>query len=65
MPILTGFKTETLLKIGAILGKVHIGVSTIDGVAAIEVDIDKIGVHIAIELKIEVEEAKTDEILTG
>ena len=65
MPILTGFKTETLLKTGAILSNVHIGVSTIDGEAAIEVDTDKIGVHIAVEFKIEVEEAKTDDVLTG
>ena len=43
MPIgvLTESKTEILPKNGAILGRVHTDVSTIDGVADVEVDIDK------------------------
>ena len=64
MLTLTESKTEILLKIGAILGKVHTGVSTIDGVAAIEVDTDKIGVLVAIVHKTKVDEEKIDEVLT-
>ena len=64
MLTLTESKAKMLLKIGAILGRVYIGVSTIDGVAAIEVDTNKIGVLNADVLKTEVEDAKTDEILT-
>ena len=35
--MLTEFKTEILLKIGAILGKVHIGISTVDATDKIRV----------------------------
>ena len=56
--MLTESKTEILVKIGATLSKVYTGVSTIDGVAAIEVDTDKIGVPIATILKTEVDEDK-------
>ena len=56
--MLTESKTEILLKICATLGKVYIGVSTIDGVAAIEVDTDKIGVLVAAIHKTEVDEDK-------
>ena len=55
MLILTESKTEILLKIGAILGKVHTGISTIDAT-------DKIGVLNASILK--TKDAKTDEVLT-
>ena len=65
MLTLTKSKAKMLLKIGAMLGRVYTGVSRIDGVAAIEVDTEKIGVLIAVVLKTEVEDAKTDEILTG
>ena len=55
--MLTESKTEILLKIGAILGRVHIGISIVDA--------DKIGVLAAVVLKIEVDEVKIDEVLTG
>ena len=61
MLMLTESKTEILLKIGAILGRVHTGISTI---GAIEVDVDKIGVLNVVVLKTEVDEVKIDEILT-
>ena len=64
MLTLTKSKAKMLLKIGAMLGRVYTGVSRIDGVAAIEVDTEKIGVLIAAVLKTEVEDAKIDEILT-
>ena len=60
--MLTEPKTEILLKIGAILSKVHTGISTM---GAIEVDADKIGELNAAMLKTEVDDAKTDDILTG
>ena len=44
MLTLTESKAEMLLKIGAMLNRVYTRVSTIDGVAAIEVDTEKIGV---------------------
>ena len=62
--MLTESKTEILLKIGATLGKVYTRVSTVDGVAAIEVDTEKIGVLATIVHKIEVDVDKTDEVLT-
>ena len=58
MLILTESKTEMLLKIGEIPGKVHTGTSTVDGT-------DKIGVLNASILKTEVEDAKIDEVLIG
>ena len=42
MGVLTESKTEILLKNGATLSRVHTGVSTIDDVADVEVDTDKI-----------------------
>ena len=63
--MLTESKTEILLKIGAKLDKVYTRVSTIDGVAAIEVDTDKIGVLVATVHKTEVDVDKTDEVLNG
>ena len=62
MLMLTESKTEILLKIGAILGRVHTGISTI---GAIEVDAEKIGVLDATIHKTEVDEVKTNEVLTG
>ena len=59
--MLTESKTEILLKIGAILGRVHTGISTM---GAIEVDANKIGELNVVVLKTEVDDAKTDEILT-
>ena len=58
MLMLTESKTRRLLKIGAIRGKVHIGISIVDAT-------DEIEVLNASVVKIEVEDAKTDEILTG
>ena len=63
--MLTESKTEILLKIHATLSKVYTGVSTIDGVAAIEVDTEKIGVLVAIVHKTKVDVDKIDEVLTG
>ena len=62
MLTLTESKTEILLKIGAIISRVHTGISTM---GAIEVDAEKIGVLSAVVLKTEVDDAKTDDILTG
>ena len=59
--MLTESKTKILLKIGAILGRVHTSISTI---GAIEVDADKIGVLAATVHKTEVDEDKIDEVLT-
>ena len=59
--MLTESKTEILLKIGAILGRVHTGISTI---GAIEVDADKVGLLATIVLETEVDEVKIDEVLT-
>ena len=53
MLILTESKTEILLKIGAILGKVHTGISIVDAT-------DEIEVFNASVVKIEVEDAKND-----
>ena len=61
MLMLIESKTEILLKIGAIIGRVHTGISTM---GAIEVDADKIGGLNAIVVKTEVDNAKIDEILT-
>ena len=61
MLMLTESKTKILLKIGAILGRVHTSISTI---GVMEVDADKIGVLNASVLKTEVEDAKIDEELT-
>ena len=59
--MITESKTEILLKIGAILGRVHTGIST---VGAKKVDAGKIGVLDATVHKTEVDEVKTDEVLT-
>ena len=60
--MLTESKTEILLKIGAILGRVHTGISTM---GAIEVDAEKIGALNVVVLKTKVDEVKTVKILTG
>ena len=54
MLILTESKTKILLKIGAIIGKVHTGISTVDGT-------EKIVVLNASVIKTEVEDAKINE----
>ena len=59
--MLTESKTKILLKIGAILSKVHTRISTM---GAIEVDADEIGELNAVVLKTEVDATKTGEILT-
>ena len=59
--MLTESKTKILIKIGAILNKVHTGISTM---GAIEVDANKIGVLNVVVLETKVDDVKTDEILT-
>ena len=56
--MLTKSKTEILLKNGAIIDRVHTGVSTIDEIAIVEVDTDKTRILDDVVFKTEIDEDK-------